>query len=88
MKKKKSWLYVSPFDKLLFNFFSEQFSGSCKYWMLSFKSRYFFKPEEEILQKSALVLFMSNRNLSVIAKYECIFETLALLPEIGPDEHW
>lgn len=55
--------------------------------MLSFKSRYFFKPEEEILQKSALVLFMSNRNLSVIAKYECIFETLALLPEIGPDEH-
>lgn len=27
---------------------------------------------------------MSNRNLPVIAKYKCIFETLALLPEVGP----
>jgi hypothetical protein len=27
---------------------------------------------------------MSNRNLPVIAKYECIFETLAVLPEVGP----
>lgn len=32
---------------------------------------------------------MSNRKLPVIAKYECIFETLAFLSEMGPDaRHW